>query len=206
VRRAGGTTCDCLRLRGFDAEACLGEQKECPRALARALGEERVLRVRLLELNDTVCIHASVHVPYDLQWHAGWLRAEMHYVLHPARAGNRARRRVGRDAYEDIPWKERLKARARAHERKERVKMLAAKIELDPPLRARLCVDELPGSFAERRHVGVVHVSDFIHNEGDVQSLSKMVATFDSGMYRKLDDVAIKILIDFQRDEDHARI
>jgi hypothetical protein len=46
--------------------------------------------------------------------------------------------------------------------------MLAAKIELDPPLRARFRVDQLPGSFAERRHVGVLHVSDVIHNEGDV--------------------------------------
>jgi hypothetical protein len=31
----------------------------------------------------------------------------------------------------------------------------------------------LPGGFAERRHVGVLHVSNVIHNEGNVQTWSK---------------------------------
>ena len=61
--------------------------------------------------------------------------------------------------------------------------MLASKIELDPPLRARLCVDELPGSIAERRHVGVVHVSDIIHDEGIVQSAKSARAIFSSQSY-----------------------
>jgi hypothetical protein len=41
----------------------------------------------------------------------------------------------------------------------------------------------LPGSFAERRHVGVVHVSDVIHNEGDVQSASGSFATLSPQEY-----------------------
>jgi hypothetical protein len=159
-----------VRLRGFDAKSGLGEHEQCARALARALREQRILWVGLLELNDAVGVHAGVHVSYDLQWNACRLCAEMHYVLHTARASDGACRGVRRDSYEDVAWKERLEARARAHEWEQGVKMLAAKIELHPPLRARLGVDQLPGSFAERRHVGVVHVSDVIHIEGDVPS------------------------------------
>jgi hypothetical protein len=94
-----------------------------------------------------------------------------------------------------------LKARARTHEREQGVIILAAKIELDPPLRARLRVDQLPGSFAERRHVGVVHVSDFIHNEGDVQSASGLPATLspeeytDEGMQRTIKWVPEKVRV-----------
>jgi hypothetical protein len=94
----------------------------------------------------------------------------VHYVLHAAGAGDWASREIGFYSDENVAREERLKARAPAHEWEERKEILAAKIELDPPLCARLCVHELPGSIAERRHVGVVHVSDFIHNEGNDQS------------------------------------
>jgi len=65
-----------------------------------------------------------------------------------------------------------LKARTGTDEGEEREVLLAAEIELDPSLRARLGVHELPCSIAERRHVGVVHVSGFIHNEGYEQKAS----------------------------------
>ena len=136
------------------------------------LREERILGVGFLEGHDAVGVHARVHASHDLQRHACRLRSEMHYVLHAASACDGACRGIRPDSHEDVARKERLKPSARAHEREQGVKMLAAKIELAPPLRARFRVDQLPGSFAERRHVGVVHVSDVIHNEGDVQSAS----------------------------------
>ncbi len=107
----------------------------------------------------------------------------MHYVLHAASAGYRASRDIGSDPYEHVAGKERYEAGASAHEWEEREKVLAAKIELDPTLRARLRVNELPGSIAERRHVGVVHLSSFIHNEGDVQSASGWFATLSPQEY-----------------------
>jgi len=188
-------------LGGFDAEACLGEHEQCARALAGALREERVLRVRLLQLNDSMGVHARVHVSYDLQGNTCRLGAEMHYVLHTARAGDGTCRDVWRDPYEDVARKERLKARARAHEGEQGVKILAAKIELHPPLRARLGVDQLPGKFAERRRVGVVHVSDVIHNEGGVRRASRPLTTLspqeytDEGRERAIKGVPLKVRV-----------
>jgi hypothetical protein len=129
------------------------------------------LRIGSLELHHTVSVHAGMHVEHDFEWNTSRLNAEVHDVLYSATAGDWTSRHIRRDSDEYVPRKKRLEARAPAHEWEERKKVLAAKIELDPPLRARLCVNELPGSIAERRHVGVVHVSDFIHNEGNVQSV-----------------------------------
>jgi hypothetical protein len=152
------------RLCGFDAKASLGEQQQRARALACALGKQRILRVCTLELNDAMGIHSRADILHDFGGHPSGLGSEMHYVLYAAGTCDGPRGHLGSDAYEHVAWEERLKARPCAHEREEREIMLAPEIELDPPLRARLCVNELPGSIAERRHVGVVHGSDFIHN------------------------------------------
>ena len=135
-----------------------------------SFGEERVLRISALELYDSVRVHARIHIEYDFEWNTCRLSAEVDYVLYAACAGDWTSADVGCETNEHVAGEEWLKARATAHEWEERKKVLAAKIELDPPLRARLCVHELPGSIAERRYVGVVHVSDFIHNKGNVRS------------------------------------
>ncbi|HEV7704230.1 MAG TPA: hypothetical protein VGO46_08040, partial [Gemmatimonadaceae bacterium] len=118
-------------------------------------------------MNDTVGVHAGAHVADDFQRDLCRMRAEVHDVLNAAGAGDRTSRCFGRDPYEHVPGEERLKASPRPDEGQEREKILTTEIELDPSLRASLGVNELPGSIAERRHVGVVHLSDFIHNEGN---------------------------------------
>jgi hypothetical protein len=136
------------------------------------LGEERIFGAGSLELDDSVGIHACIHIEYDFEWNTGGLVTEMDDVLYASGAGYGTSGGIGSDADEHVARKERNEARAPAHEWEEREIQLAAKIELDPSLRARLGVNELPGSIAERRHVGVVHLSSFIHNEGEVQSAS----------------------------------
>jgi hypothetical protein len=161
----------------------LGEHEQCASAIACALGEERVFGIRAFELYDSMRVHPTIHIEDDFEWNAGGLSAEVHDVLHASSSGDGTSGHIRFNPDEHVAREERLKAGAPAHEGEEREKVLAPEIELDPPLRARLSVYELPGSIAERRHVGVVHGSDFIHNEGDVQSASGMPATLSPEGY-----------------------
>jgi hypothetical protein len=157
-------------LRRSHAEACFREHQQRSGTIASAFGKERIEGRGFFELYDTVRIHPRLHRGDDIIWNVRGPVTEVNSVLHPEGARNRTSRLARGDAYEHVAGKEWLKARARAHERKERVEVLAAKIELDPPFRPCLGVDQLPGSLADVRHVGVAHFSDSIRNEGNVQS------------------------------------
>jgi hypothetical protein len=154
------------------AESCFREHQERPGTIAGALGKKRVKRWGFFELHYSVRVHASFHCGDDIVGDTGGFVAEMNGVLDSESAGQRAGGLARRDADENVAGKEWCKSRARAHEREEREKILAAEIELNPALRAGFGINELPGSLADVRHVGVAHFSDIIHNEGNVQSAS----------------------------------